>query len=578
MNKWKRVYEKWSNYESLAATLRKQLNDISNDDAALEDAFYKELTFGTGGIRGIIGPGSNRMNIYTVRKAVHGLSCYLLEHRVNVRDRGVVIAYDSRYLSQSFALEAAKVLGTFGIKAYVFESLRPTPLLSFAVRYFGAVSGIMITASHNPPEYNGFKVYNEEGSQITQEEANAIISHIKQVENELTVPIMAERELEENKLIHWVNGEVDHAYLEQLLQITKMNETMLNEPKDLKIVFTPLHGTAEKLVHDGLKQLHFENVYLVQEQTIPDPEFSTVESPNPEEHQAFTLAMELGKEKDADILLGTDPDADRLGVAVRDDNGHYQVLTGNQLGSLLLDYLLRHSDDAVLRSNARMLKTIVTTELGRSIALAYGVKTIDTLTGFKYIGEKINEYDATGETFVFGFEESYGYLISTFARDKDAVQAAVMAAEMAQYWRNKGKSLLDALEALYEQHGYYLEGIVSLTLKGKEGTEKINNIMDYVRKNPLDEIAGLQTIAIEDYAASKRVMIEGNKTEMLDLPKENVVKYVLENKSWVCLRPSGTEPKIKCYYGVCTSSKEASRVQLAALEEAIEQVMQQAIK
>ncbi|MGM8366525.1 phospho-sugar mutase [Virgibacillus sp. W0181] len=578
MNTWKQVYQKWNDFEQLDASLRNELKTIANNEAALEDAFYKELTFGTGGMRGIIGPGSNRMNIYTVRKAVHGLSNHLLEHRVNVKDRGVVIAYDSRHMSQAFALEAAKVLGTFGMKAYVFESLHPTPLLSFAVRYFGAAAGIMITASHNPPEYNGFKVYNEEGGQITPEEANEVITAVNRVQNELTVPVVEEKELEKRNLIQWVNGEVDHAYLEKLLQITKMDEEMLDAAKDLKIVFTPLHGTSENLVRNGLQQLNFEHVHVVEEQAVPDPEFSTVESPNPEEHQAFAFAITLGKKVNADVLLGTDPDADRLGVAVKDATGEYQVLTGNQLGSLLLDYLLMHSDDAVLLSNARMLKTIVTTELGRSIADSYGVTTIDTLTGFKYIGEKINEFDATGETFVFGFEESYGYLISSFARDKDAVQAAVMAAEMAQYWKDKGKTLLEALDMLHQKHGYYLEGISSLTLKGKEGSEKIKQIMEHVRQYPLSEIAGLETLAIEDYAVSKRTnMGADNGVEKINLPKENVVKYQLANNSWVCLRPSGTEPKIKCYYGVCGGSLAESEKELTALKDAMDQLIKRAM-
>src|SRR5699024_5153872 len=485
----------------------KELTQMKEDKVALEDAFYTELTFGTGGMRGILGPGRNRMNIYTVRKAVNGLANYIKVNCVNVKDRGVVVAYDSRYMSKEFAVEAAKVLGAYGIKTHVFESLRPTPLLSFSVRYLRTTAGIMITASHNPPEYNGFKVYNEDGGQITPDEADHIVASIQQTENELTVPILEKEVLEEKGLLNWIGNEVDHAYLEQLKQISKMEEQHLQQDKDLQVVFTPLHGTASKLDMEGLKQLNFPNVAIVEEHAKPDPEFSTVDSPNPEEHQAFTMAIEQGKEKGADILLGTDPDADRLGVAVKDEDGVYSVLTGNQLGSLLLDYLLSHIDQDVFK-NGKMIKSIVTTELGRAIASSHGVKTVDVLTGFKYIGEKIKQYDATGETFIFGFEESYGYLIRSFVRDKDAIQAAVVACEMADYWKRQGKTLLDALELLYEKHGYYQEGLSSITLKGIEGSRQIEQMMKEMRNNPLSEIAGLKVEKFEDYLTCTRTFTQ----------------------------------------------------------------------
>ena len=483
MSSWKQVYQKWDSFQNLESSLKKDLDIIKNNDQALEDAFYKELTFGTGGMRGVLGPGINRMNVYTVRKAVNGLANYILANDAHVKNSGVVVAYDSRYMSPEFALETAKVLGSYGIKTYVFRSLRPTPLLSFAVRYLGTTAGIMITASHNPPEYNGFKVYNDDGGQITPNEASEIITTIQKTDDELLVPFIEKKVLEQEGLLKWVGSEIDQAYLEQLIRITKMSPVLQQKKKDLNIVFTPLHGTAHDLVMQGLKQLHFTNVNVVTEQAKPDPEFSTVASPNPEEHQAFTMAIELGKQTDADILLGTDPDADRLGVAVKDETGEYQVLTGNQLGALLLDYILRH-DNKEESSNPRFLKTVVTTELGRAIATSYDVETIDTLTGFKYIGEKIKAFEQTGETFTFGFEESYGYLISSFVRDKDAVQAAVMASEIAYYWKEKGKTLLEALGVLYEKHGYYLEGMSSLTLKGKEGSEQIAAIMKSLREQP----------------------------------------------------------------------------------------------
>lgn len=572
MSHWKNVYEKWRSFEQLDPDLKQELDMMADDQKKLEDAFYTELTFGTGGMRGELGPGINRMNIYTVRKVVNGLANYLTDQSGDVRDRGVAVAYDSRYMSQEFAIETAKVLGAHGIKAYVFDTLHPTPLLSFAVRYLGAAAGAMITASHNPPEYNGFKVYNEDGGQITPEEASDIIGYIQETEDELTVPYLAKCELEEQELLNWIGREIDNAYLEKLAGISKLDTEEQQHDKNLQIVFTPLHGTAHDLVLKGLDQLKFHQVDVVEKQAVADPEFSTVESPNPEEHQAFTMAIELGKQGKADILIGTDPDADRLGVAVRDSSGEYTVLSGNQLGALILDYILKLSDSA-LPKNARMIKTIVTSELGRKIADNYDVETIDTLTGFKYIGEKIRQFESTGETFMFGYEESYGYLISDFTRDKDAVQAAVFACEMAYFWKKRGKTLLDALHDLYEKYGYYLEDMSSLTLKGKEGAEKIASIMETIRKEPLTEIGGLQVKYVEDYLAGERTAIGTNQTEPIELPKENVVKYILENDSWICLRPSGTEPKIKCYFGVCGTNAQESQQRLASLKNDMEDVI-----
>ena len=572
MTNWQKRYQRWNNYKNLDTDLKQQLRDMQNDEAKIVDAFYTGLQFGTGGIRGILGAGSNRLNIYTIRQAVKGLSIYLEKNRVNVHDRGVVVAYDSRHMSKEFAIECAKVLGVHGIKTHIFEELRPTPLLSFAVRYLGTAAGIMITASHNPPEYNGFKVYNEAGSQISLDEANEIIGNINEVKDELQVPVLTEKELIENNLLTWINGEVDNAYLEQLLKISKMNEEKQLKKKDLEIVFTPLHGTALRLVQSGLAQLNFPHVHIVEEQAVPDPEFSTVELPNPEERQAFQKAIKLGNEVEADILLATDPDADRLGVAVKDKDGTYVVLTGNQLGCLLLDYILSHSEAQMLK-NARMLKTIVTTELGRAVASSYGVKTVDTLTGFKYIGEKINEYDATGETFIFGYEESYGYLISSFARDKDAVQATVMACEMAQYWKDQGKTLLDALDELYEQHGYYKEKLHSFTLEGQEGQAQIKSITDNMRENDLQVVGNMKVKYKEDYLVGKRFFNDDNKVEEIHLPRENVIKYVLEDNCWLCVRPSGTEPKIKWYYGVRGNSEVEADEKLFQLEQSLKKLM-----
>lgn len=575
MHNWEKEFQKWHQFEQLDRQLRKQLEELQRDSTALEDAFYEQLNFGTGGMRGVLGPGSNRMNIYTVRKAVEGLAHYVEKNNVNYKDRGVVVAYDSRYMSREFALEAAKILGKHGIKTYIFNSLRPTPLLSFAVRYLGTAAGIMITASHNPPIYNGFKVYNEQGSQITEAAADEIIHYISQVENELTLETLTEEQLLEKNLLHWLYHEIDRAYLKELKRISKFDKEAIDEPKNLRIVFTPLHGTALHLVTEGLKQLHFLDVQIVSEQAVPDPEFSTVTSPNPEEKQAFTEAIKLGKKTNADLLLATDPDADRLGVAVKTANGEYEVLTGNQLGALLLDYILRHTEKEVL-GNARMIKTIVTSELGRAIASSYGVKTIDTLTGFKYIGEKINEFDTSGETFIFGYEESYGYLINGFSRDKDAVQAAVMACEMAAYWQDKGKTLLDALQDLFVEHGFYREGLGSLTLEGKAGQEKIAEIVEHFRQTEIPAFGTIASLYKEDYLKRERVKINDPKqVESLQLPKENVVKYILEDGCWVCLRPSGTEPKIKWYYGAQGKNVGEVEERYKLLEQTLHEIIVQ---
>ena len=576
VDKWESVFQRWVEAENLDPTIRKQLEELKNKPEEIKESFYQQVTFGTGGMRGILGPGINRMNIYTVRKAVQGLANYLKENLVNYKDRGVAIAYDSRYMSKEFALESAKVLGVHGIRAYIFESLRPTPLLSFAVRYLRTVAGIMITASHNPPEYNGLKVYNEEGSQISLEEANDITHYIQQVNDELQIDVLTEEELSKQNLLQWVNGEVDDAYLEQLSKITKMDEKTIEKKKALNIVFTPLHGTALSLVEKGLRQLNFANLHIVKEQAVADPEFSSVQSPNPEEPQAFEKAIKLGEEVDADILLATDPDADRLGVAVKNKQNEYTVLTGNQLGCLLLDYILKHTNERVL-TNARLLKTIVTTELGRAIAASYNVKTIDTLTGFKYIGEKINEFDATGETFIFGFEESYGYLINPFSRDKDAVQATVMTCEMASYWKAKGKTLLEVLDDLYKKHGYFKEGLDDFVLEGMSGQEKITSIVDTFRNEVQNQIGNLRTEYIEDYLLKKRTNCN-NKVELLDLPQENVVKYILEDNCWVCLRPSGTEPKIKWYYGAYGKTEQEADERFNMLKNSLKEIIFQPLE
>ena len=569
MGSWMEKYKKWKHYQHLDDEMKILLQQIENNPKQLEDCFYKNLEFGTGGMRGEIGPGTNRMNIYTVRKASEGLARYIESFGQKAKKRGVVIAYDSRHKSSEFAMEAAKTLATHGIQTYVFDELRPTPELSFAVRYLNAFSGIVITASHNPPEYNGYKVYGEDGGQLPPKEADEVIRFVNGVENELLVQVEDEQVLMGNGLIKIIGEEIDQAYTEKLKTISINPE--LSKEVEVKVVFTPLHGTANKPVRRGLEALGYQNVTVVKEQELPDPNFSTVQSPNPEEHAAFELAIKVGKEIDADLLVATDPDADRLGIAVKNEKGDYIVLTGNQTGGLLLHYLLsQKKEKGILPENGVVLKTIVTSEFGEAIAKSFALETVNTLTGFKFIGEKIKEYEKTGQyQFQFGYEESYGYLIGAFARDKDAVQAALLATEVCAYYKKQGLSLYEALMQLFEQYGYYREGLQSLTLKGKEGAEQIQNILAAFRNNPPQEMAGKKIVAIEDYKTSERIVTATGDKSVITLPKSNVLKYFLENGSWFCLRPSGTEPKVKFYFGVKGYSLAESEQRLTALSSAV---------
>ncbi|AMV09844.1 MULTISPECIES: phospho-sugar mutase [Geobacillus] len=568
---WRQKYEQWLREPQLDPELKRLLEQRRNDERWLEDCFYKNLEFGTGGMRGEIGPGTNRMNMYTVRKASEGLARYIQSFGDEAKQRGVVIAYDSRHKSPEFAMEAAKTLATNGIQTYVFDELRPTPELSFAVRYLRAFAGIVITASHNPPEYNGYKVYGEDGGQLPPAVADQVIRYVNEVENELAIHVEDEETLREKGLIRIIGSEVDDAYIHAVKTISIHPE--LAREAAINIVFTPLHGTSNKPVRRALAELGYQNVFVVKEQELPDPNFSTVASPNPEEHAAFAMAMELGKQVNADLLIATDPDADRMGVAVTNDKGNYVVLTGNQTGGLLLHYLLsQRKAQGTLPENGVVLKTIVTSEFGRAIAQSFGLETVDTLTGFKFIGEKMKEYEQTGQyAFQFGYEESYGYLIGDFVRDKDAVQAAVLAAEVCAFYKKQGLSLYEALLQLFDQYGYYREGQRSLTLKGKEGAEAIAAILASFRQQPPVEAAGKKVTVIEDYKTKERTnTLTGEKTA-IDLPTSNVLKYILEDGSWFCLRPSGTEPKMKAYFGVKGTSLEDSEERLARLTEAVMQ-------
>ncbi|UIJ66584.1 phospho-sugar mutase [Bacillus cereus] len=568
---WKQEFSRWLSYAQLDAELKEQLENMKQDEKKIEDSFYKNLEFGTGGMSGELGAGTNRLNVYTVRKATKGLASFIEKLGEEAKKRGVVVAYDSRHKSPEFAMEVAATLGARGITTYVFESLRPTPVLSFAVRHLHTVSGIVLTASHNPPEYNGYKVYGEDGGQLPPKEADELISYVNAVEDELTVEVADVEQLKADGLLHIIGQEVDDAYAAELNNVIINKEMVQKVGKDLKIVFTPLHGTSNISVRRGLKEVGFTDVTVVKEQELPDPNFSTVKSPNPEEHAAFEYAIRDGEKVGADVLIATDPDADRLGVAVRNHNGEFQVLTGNQTGALMLDYLLsQKKENGTLPENGVVLKTIVTSEIGRTIAKAYGLDTVDTLTGFKFIGEKIRQYEESGQyEFQFGYEESYGYLIRPFCRDKDAVQSVLFACEVAAYYKSQGKTLYDGLLEVFEKYGFFREDLVSLTLKGKDGAEKIQEMMATFRENPPKEVAGLTVVAVEDYKASIVTSLQDGHKEEIHLPKSNVLKYQLEDGSWFCLRPSGTEPKIKFYFGVKDSSLQNSEQKLLTIKEDI---------
>ncbi|MCM3640618.1 phospho-sugar mutase [Priestia aryabhattai] len=563
--------DKWLTFNELDAKLKEELLIMKENEKESEDAFYKNLEFGTGGMRGELGPGTNRLNVYMVRKVTEGLACYIDESGEEAKKRGVVVAYDSRHKSPEFALEVAKVLGHHGIKAYIFDGLRPTPELSYAVRYLNAFAGIVITASHNPPEYNGYKVYDEDGGQLPPAAADNIISHMNRVENELFISVKEEQELLTEGLLTYIGAEIDAAYIEALKTIQLNRELVGQIGNELKIVFTPLHGSGNKPVREGLKAFGFTNVTVVKEQELPDPNFSTVQSPNPEEHAAFELAIAYGKEIDADLLMATDPDADRLGVAVKDSTGEYVVLTGNQLGALMLHYLLiQKKEQGTLPENGAVVKTIVTSEIGRAIASSFGLETFDTLTGFKFIGEKINEFEQSRDyQFQFGYEESYGYLIGDFVRDKDAVQSAVFAAEVAAYYKDQRKSLYEGLLNIFNEYGHYKESLRSITLKGKDGAEKIKMLVNEFRLNPIRELGEFAVTCIEDYQSSERMHLKEGTVESMPLPVSNVLKYHFEDGTWFTIRPSGTEPKVKFYFGVKKESSIKSEKHLREIEQLV---------
>ncbi|WJY26205.1 MULTISPECIES: phospho-sugar mutase [Sporosarcina] len=564
------AYEQWKN-AGLEEQLTSDLEAIAGNESEITERFYRWLEFGTGGMRGMLGAGTNRMNIHTIRRVAEGLARMIGQYGPAAKHRGAAIAYDTRHQSKGFAVETARVLGAHGIRTFVFAEPRPTPQLSYAIRELDAFSGVVITASHNPKEYNGFKVYGEDGGQLPPEKADAIVAYMGEIDDLFAIPVLDEDELKAGGLMTILAEGIDETYQKQLKRL-KYGDFPRD---DVKIVYTPIHGTGSVPVQQALENFGYTQVTVVPEQEQPDPDFSTVPYPNPEEKEAFRLAIQLGAKEDADLLLATDPDADRLGAAIALPTGGYDLLTGNQLGALLLRYLLEQRKQAgTLPDNGLLLKTIVTSEMGKEIAARYGVKTEDTLTGFKYISEKIEEYADSGEyEFLFGYEESYGYLAADFVRDKDAVQAAVLAAEAAAYYKSLGSSLHAELQALYKEVGYYREGLQSITVPGKEGTETIARLMDSFRADPPEEIAGQQVAAVEDYETGIIRNADGAETTT-GLPRANVLKFQLADGSWCCIRPSGTEPKCKFYIGVCAETgmeavkkRDALEIAMAALTE-----------
>lgn len=554
---YKEVYAEWLSNPYFDEATKAELKAIEADENEIKERFYMDLEFGTAGLRGIIGAGINRMNIYVVRRATQGLANYIA--KVNKQSQGVAIAYDSRHMSPEFAQEAALCLAANGIKAYIFESLRPTPELSFAVRKLGCVAGINITASHNPPEYNGYKVYWEDGAQITPPHDTGIMAEVKAISDWNTVKTMDKEAAEKTGLFEVIGQAIDDAYMEELKKQVIHMDAIQAEGKNLKIVYTPLHGTGNIPARRVLKELGFENVYVVKEQELPDGDFPTVSYPNPEAAEAFELGLKLAKEVDADLVLATDPDADRLGVRVKDKNGEYHDLTGNMSGCLLANYEIgqRKAINGSLPEDGALIKTIVTSNLADAIAKGYGVKLIEVLTGFKFIGQQILGFEQSGKgTYLFGFEESYGCLIGTHARDKDAIVATMALCEAAAYYKTQGKTLWDAMIEMYEEYGYYKDAIQSVSLKGIEGLQKIQEIMNTLREKPPVEIAGHKVVSARDYKKDTITDIATGEVKPTGLPNSNVLYYDLTDDAWLCVRPSGTEPKVKFYYGVKGTSLE----------------------
>ncbi|HGN7704695.1 TPA: phospho-sugar mutase [Streptococcus pyogenes] len=561
-------FQKWLDFEQLPDYLRQEL--LSMDEKTKEDAFYTNLEFGTAGMRGYIGAGTNRINIYVVRQATEGLAKLIETKGEEAKKRGVAIAYDSRHFSPEFAFESAQVLAQHGIKSYVFEALRPTPELSFAVRHLNAYAGIMVTASHNPAPFNGYKVYGQDGGQLPPADAGALTDFIRAIENPFAVELA---DLDENKssgLIQVIGEDVDMEYLREVKDVNINQDLINNFGKDMKIVYTPLHGTGEMLTRRALAQAGFESVVVVESQAKADPDFSTVKSPNPESQAAFALAEELGREVEADVLVATDPDADRLGVEIRQPDGSYKNLSGNQIGAIIAKYILEaHKTAGTLPENAALAKSIVSTELVTKIAESYGATMFNVLTGFKFIAEKIQEFEEKhNHTYMFGFEESFGYLIKPFVRDKDAIQAVLLVAEIAAYYRSRGLTLADGIDEIYKEYGYFAEKTISVTLSGVDGAAEIKKIMDKFRENGPKQFNNTDIVLLEDFQKQTATKNDGTISN-LTTPPSNVLKYTLADDSWIAVRPSGTEPKIKFYIATIGDTLDIAQEKIANIETEI---------
>ena len=561
-------FQKWADFADLPDYLRRDLESM--DEKTKEDAFYTNLEFGTAGMRGLIGAGTNRINIYVVRQATEGLARLIESKGGNEKERGVAIAYDSRHFSPEFAFESAAVLAKHGIKSYVFESLRPTPELSFAVRHLNCFAGIMITASHNPAPFNGYKVYGEDGGQMPPHDADALTTYIRSIENPFAVEVADVEAEKASGLIEVIGEAVDAEYLKEVKDVNINPALIEGFGKDMKIVYTPLHGTGEMLARRALAQAGFDSVQVVEVQATPDPDFSTVKSPNPESQAAFALAEELGRQVGADVLVATDPDADRVGVEVLQKDGSYLNLSGNQIGAIMAKYILEaHKNAGTLPENAALCKSIVSTDLVTKIAESYGATMFNVLTGFKFIAEKIQEFEEKhNHTYMMGFEESFGYLIKPFVRDKDAIQAVLVVAELAAYYRSRGLTLADGIEEIYKEYGYYAEKTISVTLSGVDGAEQIKAIMAKFRNNAPKEWNATEITVVEDFKAQTATDADGTVTN-LTTPPSDVLKYTLADGSWIAVRPSGTEPKIKFYIAVVGESNEDSQAKIANIEAEI---------
>ena len=565
---YKESCQKWLDFKGLPDYLRDEI--IAMDDKTKEDAFYTNLEFGTAGMRGLIGAGTNRINIYVVRQATEGLAQLIESKGDEAKKRGVAIAYDSRHFSQEFAFESAQVLANHGIKAYVFESLRPTPELSFAVRHLHTFAGIMVTASHNPAPFNGYKVYGEDGGQMPPADADALTDYIRAIDNPFEIVLADLEEAKASGLIEVIGEAVDSEYLKEVADVNINKDLIEQYGKDMKIVYTPLHGTGEMLARRALANAGFASVQVVEAQATPDPDFSTVKSPNPESQAAFALAEDLGRQVDADVLVATDPDADRLGVEIRQADGSYKNLSGNQIGAIIAKYILEaHKTAGTLPENAALAKSIVSTELVTKIAESYGATMFNVLTGFKFIAEKIQEFEEKhNHTYMFGFEESFGYLIKPFVRDKDAIQAVLIVAEIAAYYRSRGMTLADGIEEIYKEYGYYAEKTISVTLSGVDGAAQIKAIMDKFRDNAPTQFNKTDIVFLEDFEKQTATSKDGCVTQ-LTTPPSNVLKYLLADDSWFAVRPSGTEPKIKFYIATVGSSLENAEEKIANIEKQI---------